>query len=227
VETRATARYIRVSPRKARLVTDLIRGKDVSEARQILDYSPRAATSVVGKVLSSAAANAENNNKLSPESLFVARAYVDEGPTLKRFRPRALGRATRINKRTSHITIVLEEKVPEREATRRRLRRRKPQAEPEEEELLEETPGDEEPEEEREASERPGAEKAAAQKPAGKASKKATGKKVKGKPAKVASGKAAAGKSASSKKAAGKTAAAKKAKGKSPEPKGKAEKREE
>lgn len=226
METRATARYVRVSPRKARLVTDLISGKDLLVARQILDYNPRAAASVVGKVLSSATANAENNNKLSPESLFVARAYVDEGPTLKRFRPRALGRATRINKRTSHITIVLDEKVPEREGTRRRLRRRKPQAEPEEEEVLEETAEAEEPKKERKAPGKPRAGKGAAKKPAKRASGKAAGKKGQGKPAKAASGKAASGKTASSKKAAGKTAAAKKAKGESPKPKKKVEKRE-
>jgi large subunit ribosomal protein L22 len=226
LETRATARYVRVSPRKARLVTDMISGKDLSAARQILDYNQRAAARVVGKVLSSATANAENNNKLSPESLFVARAYVDEGPTLKRFRPRALGRATRINKRTSHITIVLDEKVLEREVTRRRLRRRKPQAELKEEKVLEETPEAEEPKKERKAPGKPRTGKGAAKKPAKKAAGKAAGKKAKGKPAKAAPGKAASGKAASSKEAAGKTAAAKKAKKESSKPEKKVEKRE-
>ena len=169
METRATARYVRVSPRKVRLVTDLIKGKDLTEARQILDYNPRAAARIVAKVLSSATANAENNNKLSPESLIVARAYVDEGPTLKRFRPRALGRATRINKRTSHITVVLDEKIPEREITRRRLMRRKPQSEPEKEKVQEETPDAGEPKEERKAPGKPRTGKAAAGKPAKKA----------------------------------------------------------
>jgi large subunit ribosomal protein L22 len=222
VETRAIARYVGVSPRKARLVTDLIKGRDLADARQILDYSPRAAARVVGKVLSSATANAENNNKLSPESLFVARAYVDEGPTLKRFRPRALGRATRINKRTSHITIVLEEKVPEREVTRRRLRRRKPPAEPEEEKAREETPEAGEPEGKRKAPSKPRAGKAAAGKPAKKAAGKPAAKKAKGKPSKPASGKAALKKAASGKA----STAAEKAKKEGPKPEKKVKRRE-
>ena len=224
METRATARYVRISPRKARLVTDLINGKDLSAARQILDYTPRAAARVVGKVLSSATANAENNNKLSPESLFVARAYVDEGPTLKRFRPRALGRATRINKRTSHITIVLDEKASEKGVARRRLRRRKPQVEPVEEKVLEETPEAEESKKERKPPVKPRTGKGATKGPAKKAAGKTAGKKAK--PAKVASGKAAKGKAASSKEAAGKTVVAKKAKKEGPKPKKKVEKRE-
>lgn len=124
MEIKAVARYVRISPRKARLLTDLIKGKDLGEAQQILDFSPKAAARAVAKVLASAAANAENNNKIPPESLFVLRAFVDEGPTLKRFRPRAMGRATRINKRSSHITIVLEEREPEKAASKRRFRRR-------------------------------------------------------------------------------------------------------
>jgi large subunit ribosomal protein L22 len=184
-----------------------------------LDYNPRAAARIVAKVLSSATANAENNNKLSPESLIVARAYVDEGPTLKRFRPRALGRATRINKRTSHITVVLDEKIPEREITRRRLRRRKPQSEPEEEKVQEATPDAGEPKEERKAPGKPRTGKAAAGKPA----KKAAGKKAKGKPAKAASSKAVSSKAASSKAAT----AAKKAKKEGPEPEKKVERRED
>lgn len=123
METRAVARYVRISARKARLMTDLIKGKDLGEAQQMLDFSPKAAARAVAKVLASAAANAENNNKIAPDRLFVLRAYVDEGPTLKRFRPRAMGRATRINKRSSHITIVLEEREPDKAATRRRFRR--------------------------------------------------------------------------------------------------------
>jgi len=122
VETRAVARFVRVSPRKARLVTDLIRGKDLAEAQQILDFNEKAAARIVAKVLASAAANAENNNGLTPDSLYVIRAFVDEGPTLKRFRPRAMGRATRINKRTSHITVVLEEREPEKAAAKRKFR---------------------------------------------------------------------------------------------------------
>jgi large subunit ribosomal protein L22 len=103
----ATARYVRCSPRKARLVADLVRGKSVPEARAILAFSPRAAAVHVRKVLQSAAANAEHNASLDADDLVLARVTVDEGPTLKRFRPRAMGRATRINKRTCHITIGL------------------------------------------------------------------------------------------------------------------------
>ena len=123
METKASAKYIRVSARKARLVVDLIRGKDVAEAQQILDFSDKAAARVVLKILNSAIANAEHNNGLSTDDLFVAKTYVDEGPTLKRFRPRAMGRATRINKRTSHITVVLDEREQRAEGKRRRLPR--------------------------------------------------------------------------------------------------------
>ena len=106
----ATAKYVRVSPRKARLMADLIRGKSVKDAKAILALTPLGASPIVGKVLASAVANAENNQSLSPDELVVARAYVDEGPTLKRFRPRAMGRASRIRKRTSHITVSVEER---------------------------------------------------------------------------------------------------------------------
>jgi large subunit ribosomal protein L22 len=103
----ATAKYVRCSARKARLVADLVRGKSVPDARAILAYSPRAAAVHVRKVLHSAAANAEHNVSLDSDDLVLARVTVDEGPTMKRFRPRAQGRATRINKRTCHITIGL------------------------------------------------------------------------------------------------------------------------
>ncbi|NLT34871.1 MAG: 50S ribosomal protein L22 [Gaiellales bacterium] len=106
----ATAKYIRVAPRKARLIVDLIRGRSVRDAKAILSLTPRGAAPVVGKVLASAIANAENNNSLSADDLYVAKAYVDEGPTLKRFRPRAMGRASRIRKRTSHITVCVDER---------------------------------------------------------------------------------------------------------------------
>jgi large subunit ribosomal protein L22 len=106
----ATAKYVRVSPRKARQVVDLIRGKSVGEAKAILQLTPRGAAPLVGKVLASAVANAENNNDMVADDLVVVRAYVDEGPTLKRFKPRAMGRATRIRKRTSHITISVDER---------------------------------------------------------------------------------------------------------------------
>lgn len=122
METKAVTRYVRVSPRKARVVADLIRGKNLQEAKQILEYTNRAAAVPISKTLASAQANAENNNKLESDLLYVSKCYVDEGPTLKRFRPRAYGRASRVNKRTSHITIVLDER--EREgAKRRRVRR--------------------------------------------------------------------------------------------------------
>ena len=103
----ARAKYVRTAPRKARLVIEHIRGKPVSQARAILGGTPRAASRDVLKLLNSAVANAENNHELAADELVVGRAYVDEGPTLKRYRPRALGRATRIRKRTSHMTITL------------------------------------------------------------------------------------------------------------------------
>jgi ribosomal protein L22 len=111
VFVRAQAKYVRSSPRKARLVVDHIRGKSVDEARAILAHTPRAAAVPVLKVLESAIANAEHNHELLPEELRIYQVMVDEGPTIKRFRPRALGRATKIRKRTSHITINLTNKA--------------------------------------------------------------------------------------------------------------------
>ena len=110
MEARATARYVRVSPRKARLVVDLIRGKSVGEADAIVALTPRAAAEDVGKVLHSAVANAEKNLELKAETLYVSQAFVDEGPTLKRIQPRAMGRAFRIRKRSSHITVVVKQR---------------------------------------------------------------------------------------------------------------------
>ncbi|MEA2374083.1 MAG: large subunit ribosomal protein [Thermoleophilaceae bacterium] len=107
VAVRAKAKYVRCAPRKARLVIDHIRGKPVDQARAILLHTPRAASRDVLKLLDSAIANAENNHELVADELVVGQAFVDEGPTLKRYRPRALGRATRIRKRTSHMTITL------------------------------------------------------------------------------------------------------------------------
>jgi large subunit ribosomal protein L22 len=104
----AQARYVRSSPTKVRRVVDLIRGLPAAQAQSVLRFAPQAATEPVGKVLDSAIANAENNKRLDPATLVVSEAYVDEGPTLKRFRPRAQGRAYRIRKRTSHITIVVQ-----------------------------------------------------------------------------------------------------------------------
>jgi ribosomal protein L22 len=107
VVVRARSKYVRSAPRKARLVMDHIRGKEVEQARAILTHAPRAVADDILKLLNSAVANAESNFELGPDELRVRKAFVDEGPTIKRFRPRALGRATRINKRTSHMTIEL------------------------------------------------------------------------------------------------------------------------
>jgi large subunit ribosomal protein L22 len=118
MEARAQARFIRVTPRKARRVVDLIRGMSAAEAQAVLRFAPQAASEPVGKVLSSAIANAEHNFNLAPDTLYVSKAYVDEGPTLKRFRPRAQGRAYRINKRTSHITVIVESREGAAEKTK-------------------------------------------------------------------------------------------------------------
>ena len=104
----AVARFVRVSPTKARRVIDLVRGKSVAEALDILRWAPQAASEPVAKVIASAAANAQNNNGLDPATLVVATVYADDGPTAKRIRPRAQGRAFRIRRRTSHITVVVE-----------------------------------------------------------------------------------------------------------------------
>jgi large subunit ribosomal protein L22 len=106
-EAIATARFIRISPTKARQMVDMIRGRHVEDARRVLQFTPRGPSTTVGKVLESAIANAEHNRGLPGDELVVARAWVDEGPTLKRFRPRALGRATRVRKRTCHISVVV------------------------------------------------------------------------------------------------------------------------
>lgn len=108
MEARAQARFVRVTPQKARRVVDLIRGMNAGEAQAVLQFAPQAASEPVGKVLASAVANAANNLNLDPSTLWISQAYVDEGPTMKRFRPRAQGRAFRIRKRTSHITVIVE-----------------------------------------------------------------------------------------------------------------------
>jgi large subunit ribosomal protein L22 len=104
----AEARFVRVTPMKARRVVDLIRGLPAGEALTVLQFAPQSASEPVYKVLASAVANAENNDRLDPDTLRVAAAFVDEGPTMKRFRPRGFGRAYRVRKRTSHITVVVE-----------------------------------------------------------------------------------------------------------------------
>ncbi len=109
----AKAKYVRISASKVKIVIDLIRGKSVAEAGAILKGTPKAASPIVEKVLNSAIANAENNKGLLRDDLIVAEAFADQGPTLRRFMPRAQGRATRIRKRTSHITIILGNAVKE------------------------------------------------------------------------------------------------------------------
>ncbi|MBR3825361.1 MAG: 50S ribosomal protein L22 [Lachnospiraceae bacterium] len=111
-DTRPSAKlsYARVSVQKACFVLDAIRGKDVASALALLEYNPRYASSIIKKLLESAIANAENNNGMNTENLYVAECYANKGPTMKRVRPRAQGRAYRIEKRMSHITIVLDEK---------------------------------------------------------------------------------------------------------------------
>ena len=109
---RAVARHVRISPMKARRMVDLVRGLPAREALTVLQFAPQAASDQVYKVVASAVANAENNERLDPDSLLISAAFVDEGPTLKRFRPRAQGRAYRIRKRTCHITIEVESVAP-------------------------------------------------------------------------------------------------------------------
>jgi large subunit ribosomal protein L22 len=117
MEARAKARYVRVTPRKARRVVDLIRGMPADEAQAALAFAPQSASDPVGKVLASAIANAgQSTGRADASSLVVSRAWVDEGPTLKRFRPRAQGRGARILKRTSHITVIVSDR--DREGTR-------------------------------------------------------------------------------------------------------------
>jgi len=110
MQAKAVAKSVRIAPRKVRLVIDLIRGKEVGEAIAILRHTQRGSSPVIEKVLNSAVANAEHNYEMEPDNLVISEAFVDEGVTLKRFRPRAQGRASQINKRTSHVTVVVSEK---------------------------------------------------------------------------------------------------------------------
>ena len=110
MEAKAHAKYIRISPRKVKIVCDIIRGKDTKIAKAILEQTPNASAAILLKLLNSAIANAENNHEMDPDSLFVSETYANPGPILKRIRPVSKGRAHRINKRTSHITVVLAEK---------------------------------------------------------------------------------------------------------------------
>jgi large subunit ribosomal protein L22 len=139
-EVRAQAKWLRVTPRKARLVVEHIRGRSVPEARTVLAFTPRAAAREVEKVLASAVANAEANHGLIGDELYVSAAYVDEGPTIKRWRARARGRAARIEKKTCHVTLRLRPAEEDGQARRPRPQeRRQPEAE------AEETPAEEKP----------------------------------------------------------------------------------
>lgn len=109
MEVKAVTRYVRIAPRKVRIVTELVKGKSAEEALTILKFLPKKAARLVNKTLQSAVANAEQNPNIDVDTLYIKRIYVDEGPSMKRWRARAMGRATRILKRSSHITIILDE----------------------------------------------------------------------------------------------------------------------
>jgi large subunit ribosomal protein L22 len=174
----AKARFVRVSPRKARRVIDLVRGRSVADALDILRWAPQAASEPVAKVIASAVANAQNNNGLDPATLVVATVYADEGPTAKRIRPRAQGRAFRIRKRTSHITVVVESRPAKDSRSAKSTRARRAEAS--------------------KAAAKAPAKKAAAKPEATKAPAKAPANKA---PAKKAPAKTAAAKKAPAKKA--------------------------
>ena len=110
-EAKATLKFARISSRKVKIVADLIRGKNVDEALAIVKFTPKASSEIIEKLLKSAIANAENNHEMKHENLYVAETFVGAGPTLKRFRPMDHGKAFRINKRTSHITVVVKERA--------------------------------------------------------------------------------------------------------------------
>ena len=184
----AVARYLHVSASKARRVINLVRGKSVEEALDILRWAPQAASEPIAKVIASAAANAQNNNGLDPRTLVVATVYADEGPTAKRIRPRAQGRAYRIRKRTSHITVIGESRPPRGARAADSARSRRAQG-----------------------SKAAGAAKAATSGPAGTAPAKAPAKKAPAKKAPATKTTEAVAEKAPAKKAAAKKAPAKKA----------------
>lgn len=109
MESRAVAKYVRISPRKVRLIMDQIRGKGAEEALSLLSFIPNKGALILKKLIDSALANASQNSSVDVDNLYIKRIFADEGPTLKRYRPRAMGRATRIRKRTAHLTVVLDE----------------------------------------------------------------------------------------------------------------------
>lgn len=111
-ESRAVVKYVRITPSKAQQVINLVRGRNVDEAINILAFSPKAAAKIINKVVNSASANAEKNHGMRRDILYISEAFANQGPTLKRFRPRAQGRASKIRKRTSHITIIVREREP-------------------------------------------------------------------------------------------------------------------
>jgi len=203
---RAVARYVRLSATKARRVVNLVRGLPAKEALTVLQFAPQAASEPVYKVLASAIANAENNERLDPDALLVSAAYVDEGPTLKRFRPRAQGRAYRIRKRTCHITVEVEAVQPKVRPKKKAVPAKAAPTveEPQVEEAVVETPADEteaKPAKKAAAKKAPAKKAAssseAAEAPAKKAAKKAAAKadetdEAEAKPAKKATKKAAA-----------------------------------
>jgi large subunit ribosomal protein L22 len=194
MEARAQARYVRVTPMKARRVVNMIRGMSALEAQAVLRYAEQGASEPVGKLLKSAMSNASNNLNIDPSNMYIAEAFVDEGPTMKRIRPRAQGRAYRIDKRTSHITLILEEQgTPARQKLGRR-------------------------------SQKPSVKEEVKAKPAAAPKAEvATEEKVAAAPAKKAPAKKAAAKKAPAKKAVAKKAPAKKAPAKKAAPKKKAE----
>ncbi|MBN1226703.1 MAG: 50S ribosomal protein L22 [Deltaproteobacteria bacterium] len=110
MESSAVAKYVRISPQKARLVMDRVRGKKVEEALNLLSFTPRKSSNILKKLINSAVANAQQNSNMDVDNLYIYKIFADEGPTLKRFRPRAMGRASRILKRMSHLTVILDEK---------------------------------------------------------------------------------------------------------------------
>jgi len=213
MEARAQARYVRVTPMKARRVIDLIRGMQATDAQDVLRFAPQAASEPVGKVLASAIANATNNHGMDARDLIVTQAFVDEGPTLKRIRPRAQGRAFRVGKRTSHITVILSdgtavtEPVPAPKATEAK-KTSEPKTTSKESDAAAESSAEESTAEKATAAKKAPAKKSTAKKaaPAKKASaEKATTKKPTAKKAAPAAKKATTKKTTAKKTAAKKT----------------------
>lgn len=213
MEARAQARYVRVTPMKARRVIDLIRGMQATDAQDVLRFAPQAASEPVGKVLASAIANATNNHGMDARDLIVTQAFVDEGPTLKRIRPRAQGRAFRVGKRTSHITVILSdgtavtEPIPAPKATEAK-KTSEPKTTSKESDAAAESSAEESTAEKATAAKKAPAKKSTAKKaaPAKKASaEKATTKKSTAKKAAPAAKKATTKKTTAKKTAAKKT----------------------